>query len=70
MKTTQIAIAFSTLYLMVYALLCALESAIPIAMLMFSLSPLVVIGMVYAIIRYGVPSKHTFEERMYEDKES
>ncbi|MFN4124158.1 MAG: hypothetical protein ACK4GL_12745, partial [Flavobacteriales bacterium] len=70
MKSTQIAIAFATIYLMVYALLCAIESAIPIAMMMFSISPFVVIGMVYTIIRYGSPSKHTFEDRMYEDKDS
>lgn len=69
MKSTRIALAFSTIYLMVYALLCTLETTIPIAMLMFSISPFVVIGMVYTIIRYGNPSKYTFEERMYEDKE-
>jgi hypothetical protein len=34
---------------------------------MFILSPFVVIYMAYVILKYGKPSKHTFEERFYED---
>jgi ABC-type sulfate transport system permease subunit len=67
MKAVNLAIGIATTYLIIYTLLCATDTAIPLIMLMFSLSPLVVIGMVYAVIRHGKPSNHTFEERFYED---
>ena len=34
---------------------------------MFMLSPFVVIYLAYVILKYGKPSKYTFEERFYED---
>lgn len=34
---------------------------------MFLLSPLVVITLVWIILKHGVPSKYTFDERFYDD---
>jgi len=34
---------------------------------MFLLSPFMVISMVYVILKFGEPSKHTFDERFYDD---
>lgn len=37
--------------------------------IMFILSPFLVLYMAYVILKYGTPSKYTFDERFYEDKE-
>ena len=34
---------------------------------LFILSPIVVVYMVYVVLKYGKPSKYTFEERSYDD---
>lgn len=34
---------------------------------MFILAPFIVIYMVFVVLKYGKPSKFTFEERFYED---
>ena len=36
---------------------------------MFLLSPFVVIYMAYTILKYGKPSKFTFDEKFYDDHE-
>lgn len=37
--------------------------------IMFILSPFLVLFMAYVILKYGKPSKYAFDERFYEDKE-
>lgn len=36
---------------------------------MFILSPFLVLYMAYVILKYGKPSRYSFDERFYEDKE-
>ena len=63
MEKIRIPILLSTLYLLIYTLSTAL--AIPLAF--FSLSPVVVIWLVWKVLRDGEPSELTFEEAFYED---
>ena len=60
-------IYLTTLYLIVYVFACEFDSTVRLAIMLFSLSPLPVIWMVYRVLRDGTPSKHNFTERFYED---
>lgn len=67
MDKIRIPILLSTIYLLVYTLstLVPIHLAIPLAL--FSLSPLVVIWLVWKVLRDGEESHLTFEEAFYED---
>ena len=67
MKKVFVAIVVSTLYLIVFHF--APYIGIPLWMIiaMFLLAPLVVVSLVLIILKYGEPSKYTFEERFYDD---
>lgn len=62
-------VLIATLYLVVFTLL--FFTPIPKAYLffMFSISPLVVIYMVYDVLRYMEPCAYTMDERLYADKD-
>lgn len=63
MKSPKIAIAFATIYLIIFTLLAQKESSLQILFLMFSLSPLIVIWMVYVVLKYGKPSGKELNEK-------
>lgn len=67
MKKPAIVITIATLYLLFFK--ASPYIGIPDGAIigMFILSPLIVIYMAYVILKYGKPSKHTFEERFYDD---
>lgn len=67
MKKPAIIIGFATVFMLFYNM--APYIAIPDAIIigMFILSPFVIIYMAYVIIRYGKPSRHSFEEKFYDD---
>jgi len=67
MKKPAIVIALSTLYLIIFQVSPYIGIPDEAIIAMFILSPFVVIYMAYVILKYGKPSKHTFEERFYED---
>lgn len=60
------AIGFSFIFLGAYAL-CALTGMGNLALLLFSLSPLVVIYLCLKILRDDEPVKKTFDESFYQD---
>jgi hypothetical protein len=67
MKKPAIIISFSTLYLILFQLSPYIGVPEEAIIAMFILSPFIVIYMAYVILKYGKPSKYTFEERFYED---
>ena len=60
-------IAFATSYLFIYCFLLSFNLNIPLALLLFSFSPVVIIWMVVRILKDGTPSEKTFDEYFYED---
>lgn len=60
-------ILLATVYLVVYTATAQLDAAIRWTILLFSLSPIPVIWMVWRVLRDGTPSNFTFTERFYED---
>ena len=67
MKKPAVVIAFATLFVILFNASPHLGIPDEMIIAMFILSPVVVIYMVYVILKYGKPSKHTFEERFYDD---
>jgi hypothetical protein len=67
MKKLPVIISLVTLYALFFQLTPYIGMPVDIIFGMFLLSPLLVIHMVYAILKYGKPSKYTFEERFYDD---
>lgn len=57
---------FSTAYLFIFVLLVALGYG-DMAMIMFLLSPLLIIWLVYTVLHHGKPSGRTFDEYFYDD---
>ncbi len=56
-------------YLLVYIVSIGLELHIRLILLMFSLSPVLILWMVYRVLRAHVLVDHTFDEKWYEDLE-
>jgi hypothetical protein len=67
MKKPAVIISLATFYLLFFKASPFIGIPDEAIIAMFILSPFVVIYMAYVILRYGKPSKHTFEERFYED---
>ena len=57
---------------LVFAILCSPIVTVPIGFLLMYLLMLKVglVWMVITILKNGTPSRHTFDERFYEDKDS
>ena len=70
MKNPGIIILLVTLYLLIFKSAPYLGIPDNIILLMFAISPFLVIYMVYVVLKFGKPSPHTFEERFYEDIET
>ena len=67
MKKLSVVITIVTLYALFFQLTPYMDIPANIIFGMFLLSPFLVIYMVYLILRFGKPSKYTFEERFYDD---
>ena len=67
MKRPAVIIFLATLYLLFFHASPHLDVPNWVIIALFILSPIVVIYMVYVVLKYGKPSKYTFEERFYED---
>ena len=67
MKRPAIIITVATLYLIFFYLSPHIGIPEEAIIAMFILSPFLVIYMAYVILRYGKPSKYTFDEKFYED---
>ena len=67
MKKPAVIISLATFYLLFFKASPHIGIPDEGIIAMFILSPFIVIYMAYVILRYGKPSKHTFEERFYED---
>lgn len=67
MKKVWLAVVLSTLYVIVFHLGSQIGFQGWMIFGMFLLSPLVVITLVWIILKHGVPSKYTFDERFYDD---
>ncbi len=67
MNRSQVVVIAVTLYALVFQASPWLGFSDGLIFTMFFLSPFVMIYMVYMVLRFGEPSKHTFEERFYDD---
>ncbi len=65
-KNPTFAAVFSTAYLLFFVALVVADYADAAAVL-FMLSPLLVIWLVYTVLRYGEASGRTFDEYYYDD---
>jgi hypothetical protein len=64
MKRPAVIIFLATLYLLFFNASPHLDAPNWVIITLFILSPIVVI---YVVLKYGKPSKYTFEERFYDD---
>ena len=70
MKPIRPIIIFASLYLLFYTISPYIGVPDDAIILMFTLSPLLVIWMVIGVLKYGEPSTKTWEEgHWYEDKD-
>ena len=67
MKKPGIVILAVTLFAIIYNASAYLNVTESIILLMFSISPFMVIYMAYVVLRYGKPSGNSFEEKFYDD---
>ncbi|GAO44171.1 hypothetical protein [Flavihumibacter petaseus] len=67
MKKVAITTTLVTLYLVFFQLTPFIGFSPAAISWMFIASPFLIIGMVYVILKYGKPSRYTFDERFYDD---
>ena len=67
MKRPAVIIFLATLYLLFFHASPHLNVPNWVIIALFILSPIIVIYLAYVILKYGKPSKYTFEERFYDD---
>ncbi len=67
MKNLKLPVFTATAFLCTYAFIGFFESLESLFFFMFSISPIVVIWMVVRILKDGVLSSYTFDEKLYED---
>ena len=67
MKKLPLVINLVTLYLIIYQLMWVTEMNVQIISVLFLLSPLAVMYMVYVILVHGKPSGETFDDKFYDD---
>jgi hypothetical protein len=67
MKKLPLVINLVTLYLIIYQVMWVTEMNTQIVSVLFLLSPLPVLYMVYVILVHGKPSGETFDDKFYDD---
>jgi 5-bromo-4-chloroindolyl phosphate hydrolysis protein len=68
MKNYLFPVYVVTGFLLIYIVSIQVNIYLPLIMFMFSISPLLLIWMVYKVLTAEVKVKSTFEEKWYEDK--
>lgn len=69
MKDYLIPVLTVTGYLFVYLVIIGLDLHLSLILFLFSLSPALMLWMVYCVLKADVVVHHTFEEKWYEDGE-
>ena len=67
MKKIKIVVTIVTLYLILFQASPFIGFSDIVIFIMFCLSPFIVTYMVFVILKNGEPSKHTFDEKFYDD---
>jgi len=67
MKNYLIPVLIVTGYLLVYVVAIGVELHIRLILFMFSISPILILWMVYRVLTANVRVDHTFDEKWYED---
>lgn len=67
MKNYLIPVMVVTGYLFVYVVAILLELHIRLILFMFSISPVLILWMVYKVLKADVTVDHTFDEKWYGD---
>jgi hypothetical protein len=67
MKNLVTAIVLSSAFLLTYVVSVLAEGHPALILALFSISPVVVIALVVKVLKDGIPSAFTFEERFYDD---
>jgi hypothetical protein len=67
-KNNLFPVALCTGYLVLYVLFLLSEETFRLAMLMFSLSPFVLIWMIVRVLKHGTPGTKTFDRYFYDDE--
>ena len=67
MKKVWIVIALTTLYAIAFNLAPHFGASLRLMIAGFILSPFLVLYMVWVILKYGTPSKYTFDQKFYDD---
>ena len=70
MKNVSIIVTLVSLFAFFYQISPYIGVPDSVIAIMFFISPVLLIYMVYVILKYGKKPKHTFEERFYEDVEN
>jgi hypothetical protein len=69
MDNPIIPVLIVTGFLLVYIVALGLDLSLSVILFMFSISPLLIIWMVYKVLTSSETSAYTFQERFYEDQE-
>lgn len=67
MRSVWFPISFASFYLVVYTILAYLSVLRDVVVIMFVLSPFLVVWMVYRVLKDGKPSERSFSEYFYDD---
>ena len=67
LRSPGFAASVTTLYLFVYTIIAFSGFSDDLAVVMFLLSPVFVLWMVYTVLRFGTPSTRTFDTHFYDD---
>ncbi len=67
MNRSQVVVILVTLYALVFQASPWLGFSDGLIFTMFFLSPFLMIYMVYMVLRFGEASRHTFDDRFYDD---
>jgi hypothetical protein len=68
MNKIKFPIYLTTVILVVYTFLVGMDLVPALVFMLFGISPLLVIWLVYRVLRDGEASAYTFSERFYEDE--
>lgn len=67
MKKVEVVVILVTIYAVLFQAAPLLGFPEQLIYAMFFLSPFCILYMVYIVLKFGEPSRHTFDERFYDD---
>ncbi|MFC4871005.1 hypothetical protein [Negadavirga shengliensis] len=67
MKSYLLPVFVTTSFLLVYIVAIVVDLHTAIILMMFSVSPVLILWMVFRVLKAQVDSRYTFEDRWYED---